>query len=76
MTTLAAGPSHTSIIPTLTVCLHSFVVSMSGPAFNSECVAKLFAALRTSNYRIRLNDFFESICAAVLVRESILLIWS
>jgi hypothetical protein len=39
MTTLAAGPSHTSIIPTLTVCLHSFVVSMSGPAFNSECVA-------------------------------------
>ena len=39
-----------------------------------ECVAKLYAALRTSNYQIRLNGFLNQCCAAVLVRKSILLI--
>src|SRR5664279_5705958 len=39
-----------------------------------DCVAKLFATLRTSNNRIRLKDFLNQCCALVSVLESILLI--
>src|SRR3974390_3375594 len=39
-----------------------------------ECVAKLFAKLRTSNYRIRLNGVLNRCCAFGLILESILLI--
>jgi hypothetical protein len=39
----------------------------------ADCVAKLFAALRRSNYRIQLNAVLSRCCAAVLVLESILL---
>ena len=42
--------------------------------FTPECVAKLFAALRTRNYRILLNVFLNRRCALVLVVGSILLI--
>jgi hypothetical protein len=38
-----------------------------------DCVAKLFAAPRRSNYRIRLNAVLNRCCAPVLVLESILL---
>lgn len=44
------------------------------PLLYPDCVAKLFAALRTSNNRIRLKDFFNQCCALVSVLESILLI--
>jgi hypothetical protein len=39
----------------------------------ADCVAKLFAALRKSNFRIRLNRVLNRRCAPVLVLESILL---
>ena len=39
----------------------------------SECVAKLFAALRERNYRIRPNSTSNRYCARALVLESILL---
>jgi hypothetical protein len=39
-----------------------------------DCAAKLFAALRTRNYRIQLNVFLNRRCALVLVLGSILLI--
>src|ERR1700730_7601063 len=42
--------------------------------FTPECVAKLFAKLRTSNYRIRLNGVLNRCCAFGLFLESILLI--
>src|SRR5260370_22128080 len=44
-----------------------------GVRFTPDCVAKLFAALRKSNYRIRLNRVLNRCCAPVLVLESILL---
>jgi hypothetical protein len=40
---------------------------------SADCVAKLFAALRRSNYRIRLSTVLNRCCAPVLVLESILL---
>src|ERR1017187_8263863 len=42
--------------------------------FTPDCVAKLFAALRESNNRIRLNDVLNLCCALAFVLESILLI--
>jgi hypothetical protein len=41
--------------------------------FTPDCVAKLFAAVRSSNYRIRLSTVLNRRCAPVLVLESILL---
>jgi SLT domain-containing protein len=41
-----------------------------------ECVAKLFAALRTSNNRIQLKQVLNQYCATVLVLESKLLVLS
>src|SRR5262249_22643231 len=38
-----------------------------------ECVAKPFAAMRKSNYRIRLDGVLNRCCALVLVLELILL---
>src|SRR5215475_12423447 len=38
-----------------------------------ECVAKLFAALRERNYRIRPNSTLNRCCAPAVVLESILL---
>src|SRR5262245_3113859 len=38
-----------------------------------DCVAKLFAALQRSNYRIRLSAVLNRCCAPVLALESILL---
>src|SRR5262249_20594334 len=40
--------------------------------FTPDCVAKLFAALQKSNYRIRLNAILNRCCAPVLLFESIL----
>jgi hypothetical protein len=39
-----------------------------------DCVAKLFAALRTSNYRIQPNGYLDRCCAPALVLESKFLI--
>jgi hypothetical protein len=39
----------------------------------ADCVAKLFAALRESNNRIRLKDILNQCCALAFVLESILL---
>src|SRR5450759_3443487 len=39
-----------------------------------DCVAKLFAALREGNNRIRLNDVLNQCCALAFVLKSILLI--
>jgi hypothetical protein len=63
---------------------HRYLVGKYGPSgplalssgsfrFGPDCVAKLFAALRKSNYRIRLNGVLNRCCALVLVLESILL---
>jgi hypothetical protein len=41
---------------------------------SADCVAKLFAALRESNNRIRLNDVLNQCCALAFVLESTLLI--
>jgi hypothetical protein len=41
--------------------------------FASDCVAKLFAALREGNNRIHLNDILNQCCALAFVLESILL---
>ena len=40
----------------------------------ADCVAKLFAAPRTRNYRIRLSGVLNRCCALVLILESILLV--
>jgi hypothetical protein len=47
--------------------------ALSHVRFARDCVAKLLAALRKSNYRIQLNDVLNRCCAPVLVLESILL---
>jgi hypothetical protein len=39
----------------------------------ADCAAKLFAALRASNNRIRVNGILNQCCALVFVLESILL---
>jgi hypothetical protein len=41
---------------------------------SADCVAKLFAVLRESNNRIRLNDVLNQCCVLAFVLESILLI--
>jgi hypothetical protein len=50
---------------------------MSGKArdvrFEGDCVAKLFAAPRKSNYRIRLNAALNQCCVPVVFLESMLL---
>jgi hypothetical protein len=43
--------------------------------FRGECVAKLFAALRTRNNRIRLDGAVNQYCALAFILESILLVW-
>ncbi len=43
-------------------------------ALPPDCVAKLFAALRESKNRIRLNGTLNQGCALVFVLESILLV--
>jgi hypothetical protein len=43
--------------------------------FCGECVAKLFAALRTRNNRIRLDGAVNQYCALAFILESILLVW-
>jgi hypothetical protein len=42
--------------------------------FTPECVAKLFAALRSRNNRIRLDGALNQCCAFAFVLESILLV--
>jgi hypothetical protein len=47
----------------------------SNVRFRGECVAKLFAALRTRNNRIRLDGAVNQYCALAFILESILLVW-
>src|SRR6516165_4396624 len=54
--------------------LADMTMAFADVRFRLECVAKLFAKLRTSNYRIRLNGVLNRCCAFGLILESILLI--
>ena len=58
--------------------VHSWHLDSAAPAFVrywSECGAKLFAALRSRNNRIRLSSALNQCCALAFVLESILLVF-
>jgi hypothetical protein len=52
----------------------TFPLNAAASPLSTRMLQKLFANLRTSNHRIRLNDVLNRCCALGLVLESILLI--